>query len=185
MVFLNVLYTSVNTWQSINKQSFEIGASKGLPMGNPGWDAANVGSKHFQGCGADAHARRLKWRNCTERSKLFKAIGFFQRGLSVLPGWLVLLMCGTSWACLPRRLPSPRTPSSMQTKRRKRKRRIQECFKDQRECTGLTMLKYPLKCHVINLDRMLLTLCFIPGSFIICSILRTKSCRVHLSRYLG
>ena len=108
-------------------------------MGNPGRDAANVGSKHFQSCGADAHARRLKWQNmelAIKDSQQLKAIGLFQRGISVLPGWLAPLMCGTSWACPPRRPPSPRTLSSMQTKRRKRKRRIQGCFKDQKECTG-------------------------------------------------
>ena len=124
---------------SANQHSSEIGAPEGLPMGNPGRDAANVGSKHFQGCGADAHARRLKWQNmelAIKDSQQLKAIGLFQRGISVLPGWLAPLMCGTSWACPPRKPLSPRTLSSMQTKRRKRKRRIQGCFKDQKECTG-------------------------------------------------
>ena len=35
-------------------------------MGDPGRDAANVGSKHFQGCPADAHARRLKRRKISK-----------------------------------------------------------------------------------------------------------------------
>ena len=141
-------------WQSIsiNQHSSETGASNGLPMGNPGRDAANVGSKHFQGCGADAHARRLKAKIVAiKESNLCKANYLFQRGISVVPGWLVPPMCGTSWACQPRRLPSLRTRSSMRTKRRKRKRKIQGCFKDQRGCTGLVLLDPPCYNTIIQI----------------------------------
>ena len=62
--------------------------------------------------------------------------GLFQKDTNTSSRWRVPLMCGTSWACPPRRPPSPRTRSSTRTRRKRRRRKSQGCFKDQRECIG-------------------------------------------------
>ena len=104
--------------------------------------------------------------------------GLFQKDTNTSSRWRVPPMCGTSWACPPRRPPSPRTRSSTRTRRKRRRRKSQGCFKDQRECTGevLFTLQQQPKLALSSDTRS-------TGSFIICCTLRTKSYHAHWFRY--